>query len=216
MEEVVTRRNREGLDMPELSGKTKRRKGRDLNFGLNVLRTESKAEFVKSFADISADIEPKNSIERMYVADIAYHTWEIMRYWRVKTGILNNALSTALMLILSKIVLPPSSNMFIERWSASQRLSHGWLFDPETKRRVSSLLQEAGFDESAIEAEAYTMVAADLERADRMLQAAQAGRDKALRSIAKYRKSLADQLRRSSDRVLAEDQVPSIANDAEN
>ena len=84
--------------------------------------------------------------------------------------------------------------------------------DPEDRRRVLSLLKEAGFDESAIEAEAYTMVAKDLENADRMLKAAQEGRDKALRSLGKYRKSLAAHVRRNSDRLLAADEAPSIAN----
>jgi hypothetical protein len=202
--------------MPELPAKPSRRKARDLNSGLSVLRTESKADFTKLLADISQDIEPKNSIEKIYVTDIASHTWDIMRYRRVKTGILNNALKPALVKILRQIQLPPSPNLSYERWLASERLSYWWLFDQESKRRVSSLLEEAGFDPSNIEAEAYRLVADDLENAERMVTSAQAGRDKALRSIAKYRRSFADQLRRSSDRALAEDEVPRVANDAEN
>jgi hypothetical protein len=77
-------------------------------------------------------------------------------------------------------------------------------------------LKEAGLDESAIEAKAYTLVADDLEKANRMLESAREGRDRALRSIAKYRKSLAAQLRRNSDRVLGADQVPLIAGGEEN
>ena len=83
-------------------------------------------------------------------------------------------------------------------------------------RRVASLLKEAGLDEFAIEAKAYTLVADDLENANRMLKSAREGRDKALRSIAKYRKSLAVQLRRNSDRALVADQAPLIAGGEEN
>jgi hypothetical protein len=200
--------------LTELPAKSGGRKARDLYSGLNVLRTESKDDLARLLADISQDIEPKNSIEQMYVSDIAHHTWDIMRYRRVKNGIMNNALRTALTHVLNQILLPPSSRMACERWAASELLSWEWLFDQESKRRVSSLLQEAGLDESAIEAEAYKRVADDLEKADRMLKAAQDRRDKALRSIAKYRRSVADQLQRNSDRVLAADEVPSIANDA--
>jgi hypothetical protein len=138
-----------------------------------------------------------------------------MRYRRVKTGLLNNALRIALTKILNDIRLPAALNPS-HGWLIADGLSHGWLFDKEDRRQVLSLLQEAGFDESAIEAGAYRLVADDLEKADRMIHSAQAGRDKALRSIAKYRKSFADRLRRSSDRTLAADEVPSIANDAEN
>src|ERR1700692_3666152 len=169
----------------------------------NVLRTESKADLAKIRAEITQDIQPIDFIEREYVEDVVCYTWDIMRYQRVKTGILNNALRTALAQILNEILLPPSTAMAVKCWMASQHLSHGWLLDPESKRRVSSLLKEAGFDESAIEAKAYTLVAADLEKADRMLNSAREGRDKALRSLAKYRKSLAIQLRRNSDLVLA-------------
>jgi hypothetical protein len=182
----------------------------------NVLRTESKADLAKIRADISQDIEPTDFIEREYVQDVVYHTWEIMRYHRVITGILNNALREALARILNEILFPPSTVMALKCWTASQHLSHGWLLDPESKRRVSTLLKEAGLDESAIEAKAYTLVADDLEKANRMLNSAREGRDKALRSIAKYRKSLAVQLRRNSDRVLAADEVPLIANGEKN
>ena len=182
----------------------------------NVLRTELKADLAKLRADIRQGIEPTDFIERGYVEDTVYHTWDIMRYQRVTTGILNNALRKALAGILSEILLPPSTARAIECWVSSQRLSHGWLLDPESKCQVISLLKEAGLDESAIEAKAYTLVADDLEKANRMLESAREGRDRALRSIAKYRKSLAAQLRRNSDRVLAADQVPLIAGGEEN
>ena len=182
----------------------------------NVLRTESKIDLAKLQADIRQGIEPADFIERGFADDIAYHTWDIMRYQRVTTGILNNALRKALAQILSEILLPPSTTMAIKCWMSSQRLSHGWLLDPDSKRQVSSLLKEAGLDQSAIEAKAYTLVADDLEKANRMLESARDGRDRALRSIAKYRKSFAAQLRRNSDRVLAADQIPLIAGGEEN
>jgi hypothetical protein len=49
--------------MPELPAKPGRRKARDLYSGLDLLRTESKADFARLLADISQDIGPKNSIE---------------------------------------------------------------------------------------------------------------------------------------------------------
>ena len=177
----------------------------------NVLRTESKADFAKIRAEITQDIRPIDFIEREYVEDVVCHTWDVILYQRVKTGILNNALRRTLALILNEILLPPTS-MVVESWKASQNLSHGWLTDPESKRQVSILLKEAGLDESAIEAKAYTLVADHLEKANRMLNSAREGREKALRSLAKYRKSLAIQLRRNSDLVLAADEVPLIAN----
>ncbi|SHH72090.1 hypothetical protein [Bradyrhizobium erythrophlei] len=194
----------------------KTREARDLLSEFKVLRTESKADAVKILAAISQDIGPIDFLERIWVQEAAFYTWDTMRYRRVKTGILDNALTKALERILNRVKFPGPLSMngklHLEDRKASEILAHEWLNDPEGRRRVLSLLEEAGFDESAIEAEAYTMVAKDLENADRMLKAAQEGRDKALRSLAKYRKSLAAHVRRNSDRVLAADEAPSIAN----
>jgi hypothetical protein len=49
-----------------------------------------------------------------------------------------------------------------------------------------------------------------------MLKSARQGWDKALRSVAKYRNSLAVQLRQNSDRVLVADQARLIAGGEEN
>lgn len=180
-----------------------------------VLRTELKSDLAKLHADITECINPTNFIERDYVGDIAHHTWQIRRYRRVATGIFNNALRQALAQILGEIFLPPSAALAIKSWMSSQCLSHGWLLDPESKRQVASLLEEAGLDESAIEAKAYTLVADDLENANRMVEFEQAGREKALRRIAKYRKNFAVQLRQVSDRALEQDQAPLLARDGD-
>lgn len=147
----------------------------------NVLRTESKADLDAIRAEVAQGIEPVDFIERAYVEDVVCHTWEIARFQRVATGILNNALRHALALILNEVILPPSSALIVERWMSSQNLSYGWLVDPESKRRVLKLLEEAGLDESAIETKAYTLVADDLQKANQMLKSARDGRDKALR-----------------------------------
>ena len=181
-----------------------------------ILRTESKSDFAKLQADVERDIGPTNFIERRYVDDIVNHTWDIQRYERVKTGIFDNALRKALARILYEILLPPGPTKLIERWMSSQRLSYWWLLDPESNRQIESLLKEAGLEKSAIEAEAYTLVADDLENVNRMLKSARQGWDKALRSVAKYRKSLAVQLRQNSDRVLVADQARLIAGGEEN
>jgi hypothetical protein len=192
------------------------RKARDAYAGFNVLRTESDADLAKMLADISEGIGPVDVFERIYVRDVAFYNWEMMRYQRIITATLNNALRRALERILQRIVIPYSIFMkpeiFVESWKSSERLSHGWLIDPGDQRQVSLLLEESGFDESAIEAEAYTMVADQLECAHRMLKINEEGRERVLRSLAKHRKRLAADVRRNANRILAADQAPAIAN----
>jgi hypothetical protein len=79
--------------------------------------------------------------------------------------------------------------------------------DGKARIKVSNQLRKFGLDESAIEAGAFRMSCADLERVDRMLTLAESRRDRALRFIADYRQSLALQLRHSVDRVLENEDV---------
>jgi hypothetical protein len=205
--------------MPKLPTKSSRRKtARDFNFGPPILRTESRADLDRLSFDITQQVEPTDFFERSYVGDIVSHTWDILRYRRVKNGLLNNAMLKALELVLYEIQFPPTlvlSKLTAKCLAAPQSLAYHWLSDPEVQERVSGLLQEAGLDESAIEARAYKLVADNLEQVERMLSAADAGREKALRSIAKYRKGFSDRLRQASARVLATDEVPSIVTDME-
>jgi hypothetical protein len=204
-----------GTDMTK-----KNRNARDVYPGLNVLRTESKADVAKMFADITEGVGTIDIFVEMYARDAAFYNLETMRYQRIITGTLNNALKSALERILRQIVIPSSSltnpKILIENWRASESLSSGWLTDPEDQRKVSELLKEAGLDESAIEAEAYRSVADTIEHAHRMLKISEEGRERALRSIFKHQKRSAAIIRRNADRVLAADQVAAIANNSVN
>ena len=81
-------------------------------------------------------------------------------------------------------------------------LATGWFTDPEVKGIVSKILRQFQLDESAIEAEAIKRCLPDLEVLDKMLCTLEARFNKTLRCIAKYRKSLARQLRESADRII--------------
>jgi hypothetical protein len=198
------------------ANKPGRRKANRRNTRTNVLRTESEEEFSELLAGFTQDIGPKNLIERTHVDDVVCSTWDIMRYRRIKTGLLNNAFMKALTRILYRIQLPPSTQVLPERYKAAVGLAYDWLILKEARRNVATLLEEAGLDDSAIEAEAYMIAADELEKVDRMLNSAQASRDKALRAIAKYRKSFAHLLEQKSDRVLAADEVFGVTNNAVN
>lgn len=183
---------------------------------LNILRTESKSDYDKLHAEFVEYLNPTNIIERCYVENIVHHTWEMMRYQRVATGIHNSALRRALAQILHEILLPPSTgSMANKSLISAQHLSYWWTIDSQGNRRVASLLKEAGRDVSEVEGRAHVLEADNIADANRMFRFAQEGRDNTLRSIAKYRKSWAVQLRQNSDRVLAADQATRIADGEE-
>jgi hypothetical protein len=175
-----------------------------------VLWTESKDGFAKLLEELNREIKPTTLIERMFVQDGANLLWEIMRLRRIKAGIINNAFQPALKTILQQILVKPTSLPSLDLRSASDELAYEWFFTQKTKDRVSSLLQKAGLDEFAVEAEAFRMVIDDIEKVDRALAVAEVRRDKSLRMIAECKESLSARIQQSAERVLAADNVPSL------
>jgi len=57
--------------------------------GVPLLITESKDEFERIREALDYQIKPRGIIEQIYVEDIAYLVWEILRLRRSKTAIIN-------------------------------------------------------------------------------------------------------------------------------
>jgi hypothetical protein len=100
----------------------------------------------------------------------------------------------------------------VEADRAARDSAHGWVInDPEIRKRVSALMKEAGLGEWSIEGEALRLTLPEIQELDGLIAAAEARRDKLLREIARYDKRLAKNLKKSSDRLLKMDAIPSIA-----
>ena len=176
--------------------------------------TESSDELVSLCKQVDDEIKPTGFIERMYVEDVIALTWDILRLRRCKTAIINGAFLAALQGILEQLLCrqdyDPDSDFIYVHSRAAEDLARGWFENKKAKRKVATLLRNFGLDEGAIEAEAFRSRAEDLERFDRMLALAEVRRDKALRSIADYRQSLAEQIKQCTDQILENDEVPRL------
>jgi hypothetical protein len=74
-------------------------------------------------------------------------------------------------------------------------------------KQAPRLESASHLDETAIEAEAIRSVATELEMLDRMLMSLEARRNRAIRSIADYRESFAEQVQQVSDRIIKAEPV---------
>jgi len=166
-----------------------------------LLITESLDQFDQVRDAFDQELRPRGIIEQMYVADIAYLTWEILRLRRCKAGIINSAFRAALEKLLQELLRKPSQpTAFVEVDAGI--LAQAWFSDPAAKERVLELLSEFQLDESVIEAEAVRGSGDDLEQLDRLLASLELRRNKALRYITDYRGGFARQVRESSDRLI--------------
>jgi hypothetical protein len=164
-----------------------------------LLATESKNDFDQILEALVQEIEPRGIVERMFVGDIAHLSWDILRYRRCKAGIINFKLRDALENLLQDLLHVPGESL---PFAEAKNLAYRWFSNQKARKQVLKLLEQFNLDESAIEAEAIRVLAANLEQLDRLLASAESRRNKALRNIAEYRDVFARQLRESSDRIV--------------
>ena len=169
---------------------------------LPLLITESADEFDALRDAFEREIKPRGIIEQMYVHDVSAIVWEILRLRRCKVVIINSAFRSALEDLLVQLLKGPGQ-YDNEVEDEAEALAHAWFTDQEAKKQVSETLSRFDLDESAIEAEAIRRSSSDLELLDRMLTSLETRRNKAFGCVAEYRASLAHQLRKSSDRIIA-------------
>jgi hypothetical protein len=166
-----------------------------------MLITESKDEFDRIRHALNDEIKPRGIIEQMYVDDIAYLVWEVLRLRRSKAAIINSAFRQALKELIAQLLLKPGQEEYL-LGDEPDRLARDWFSDPKVKKQIAELLQEFELDETAIEAAAVRRCADDLEQIDRLMASSELRRDKALACVAHYRGDFGALLRQSSDRIV--------------
>ena len=166
-----------------------------------LLLTESKDEFNLIRDNLNDQIKPRGIIEQMYVEDVTYLVWEILRLRPSKAAIINLAFRDALTEVVMQLLRKPGEYKH-ELKDRADDLAREWFFDLNVRKQIAELLREFDLDETALEAEAFRKSADDLEGIDRLMASAEARRDKALVCIAQYRGDFGALLRERSDRLV--------------
>jgi hypothetical protein len=122
----------------------------------------------------------------MFVQDIATLLWDIMRLAPHQGRDHQQCLPSG----AEDYSVANPVHPFLALRAGTDGLDYDWLFSRESKDRVSSLLQGAGLNEFAVEAEAFRMMIDDIEKVDRALAFAEARRDKSIRTIAECKQGL--------------------------
>jgi hypothetical protein len=101
-----------------------------------LLVTESRDEFNRICDTLNDQIEPRGIIEQMYVEDIAYLVWEIVRLRRGKAAIVNSAFRAALTEIITQLLLKPGDMKYVVQDDA-KTLAYEWFSDPNVKKQIA-------------------------------------------------------------------------------
>jgi hypothetical protein len=183
-----------------------------------LLTTESRNDFDALLKALQREIKPKGVIEDMYVADIAYIIWEILRLRRCKTAIINAAYFEVLKSVIFKVsreprtstsdvqtlfrVIENRSRPHTEEEQKRENLLFDWFHDKKAKAELARKLAKFGLDESFIDGRAINFASEDLELLDEMLISLENRRDKCLRQIEAYRHGFAARVRASANQII--------------
>ena len=101
-----------------------------------LLLTESKDEFNLIRDTLNDQIKPRGIIEQMYVEDIAYLVWEILRLRRSKAAIINLAFRDALTEVVTQLLRKPGEwkHQLKDR---AEKLAREWFSDPDVKKQIA-------------------------------------------------------------------------------
>ncbi|MFK4505597.1 hypothetical protein LPJ38_33995 [Bradyrhizobium daqingense] len=172
-------------------------------FNLSILQgslliTESTEAYACLEQELAREIQPKNIVEKIFLADVAACFWEMMRLRRCRDHVINFAFGPAISEVLDRVLGLPETAVECEARAALER---EWFTKREARREVAKRLAAFQLDEGAIEAAAISSQADQLERLDRMISAQQARLHRAFDALADYREAFAVRVRTAVERA---------------
>jgi hypothetical protein len=165
-----------------------------------LLITESRDQFDDICRALTDYIKPVDILEEILARDVVDLSWHILRLRRWKTAVVNKGFVPALVEIFTKIF--EQDQDYLEANEQAEEIAHQWFTNQEVKEKGLKILRRLSLDESAIEAEAYSEAAPQIESLDKLLASAESRRNKTVRAIAEYRSGLAKRLEEASKRII--------------
>jgi hypothetical protein len=135
---------------------------------------------------ISAAVRPADIFEEIWIRDIVDLVWEAFRLRRLKACLMTAGARKALTKGLAPVV----------GWAQAEGLARGWAArQPGAIGALEEHLAAAGIGLEGVAAQGLCIELGNIERIDRMIMAAEARRNAALREIDRHRDTLGRQLR---------------------
>ena len=153
-----------------------------------LIEGEDAGAYDELLVRISTAVRPADIFEEIWVRDIVDLVWEAFRLRRLKACLITAGARTALALGLSPLV----------GWEQADGLARSWAArKPGAIAAVEEHLATAGIGLEGMVAQGLCTEPNNVERIDRMVMAAEARRNAALREIDRHRASLGRQLRQA-------------------
>jgi hypothetical protein len=165
--------------------------------GSSLIRGENVRSYDDLLERICATLQPRDSLEEIWIRDIVDLVWETFRLRRAKANLMTDAARDQ---VASKLDgSHPRALQIACDWAAG---------DEDAASHVERTLASAGLSMDRLVARAMSYMFKDMERLDRMLVSVENRRSAALRELANYRAPLAQKLRRAIAQAEEAELVP--------
>jgi hypothetical protein len=141
-----------------------------------LLEGEDRERYLRLYAAVEVDIEPKSFFDRMLVREQTDKIWEELRYKRCSAALIDSAHVEALASLLSPIY---EHKMTLT--SAGQAAVKFYSADPKVKKEVTAVMAQYGITEAKVQAKAMQIIGGTLQLFDRMIS----NRENARRNLRK-------------------------------
>jgi hypothetical protein len=165
--------------------------------GSSLIRGENVRSYDEFLERICATLQPRDSLEEIWIRDIVDLVWETFRLRRAKANLMTDAARDQVAYKLDGS--HPRALQIACDWAAG---------DEDAASQVERALASAGLSMDRLVARAMSSMFKDMERLDRMLVSVENRRSAALRELANYRAPLAQKLRRAIAQAEGAELVP--------
>jgi hypothetical protein len=151
-----------------------------------LIAGESSAGYDQLLARVCETLQPSDVLEQIWMRDVVDLAWEAFRLRRLKADLMSAAAHEGMAEVLRPLVDCP------------ERLARSWARRSERAvRTIETALAQAGASMDAVAARTFCARIGDFERIERMITAAEARRNAALRELDRHRANFALRLRRT-------------------
>jgi hypothetical protein len=175
-----------------------------------LIEGEDAAAYDRLHARIFAAVKSLDVIDEMLTADVVYSEWEVLRWRRLKSSLIQARGRKVLQNFLEPIrkdwiqdePFPRSRLDMIREDQATKELVQAYARrEPQAVTLVHKLLTDAGASMDGLMAEALAENLDDIERIDRLTSIAESRRNASLHEIERRRAVLGETLRRSVQEI---------------
>lgn len=181
-----------------------------------VQKSENLQEYLNLIMNLAGAVRPGQYLEWIFLKDAADASWEIRRYRRVKTTLIDIAQREQIEKLLKEASadIPDAIWKTIEEITGAKTKAFAWAIDAAARERINEHLIRHGYSVDEVLTRAVVAYRDKIDGVDRLIEAAMARRNEALRNIEMFGRAYAHRLKQLSLDIVDADfeEVPMPAN----